>query len=375
MATIAPTAAAPSGPPQMTPPPAPGVGRRTPNGPPIGLPPGRRSAAAPPRRRRWLGRLLAAVVPSWGREARRFHEFADLVALERDPEAVQAALVAFAEEISGACRIELMLDRDDERSDPEPRLIALWPESSRGMLAAEIDDLGYPLCLGLWCGDHFQMTLQLYARPGRRGRWPSKVVRRLTTICAMASATLRGLHAGRRARPEAPVEMSAAVRDATFLCAILPYALSQAHRHHEPVTVFCIEIDRLRVHAQSHAPDAIDRAVRRVAEAVAKTLRGSDVVARLDDDRVMVVLPNTGPTDARTVAEVVRSAVVNACLPVGAMPALTASVGLASFPDDARDSAALLAAADDAMTRGRARGPNRVESFREPEPAGSTSQL
>lgn len=369
MATIAPTAAGSSGPPQMTPPPPPppatAVGRRPPPGPP----PGERTRTGSLRRQGWLRRRVEAVVPEWGREARRFHEFADLVALERDPEAVETALVSFAGEIADACRVELLLDRDDERADPDPRRIALWPESSRGMSANEVEALGYPLCLGLWCGDHFQMTLQVYERPGRRGRWPSKVVRRLTTLCAMSSATLRGLHAGRRARPEAPVEMSAAVRDATFLYAILPYALSQAQRHREPLTVFCVEIDRLRVLAQSQGLDSIDRAVRRVAEAVAKTLRGSDVVARLADDRVMVVLPNTGPADARTVAEVVRSALVAACLPIGTMPALTASVGIACFPDDAPDSASLLSAADDAMTRARAQGPHCVQSYSDPIPA------
>ena len=178
------------------------------------------------------------------------------------------------------------------------------------------------------------MTLQLYARPGRGGSWPKRLVRRLTTLCAMAAAAERGLHAGaRRARAEAAAptaEASAAVRDATFLNAILPYALSQAGRHREPLTVFCIELDRLAALHQSHGPIAADAAVRRLAEAVARALRGSDVVARLDDDRVMVVLPNTGPLDAPKVAEVVRSAAAPACRP-GSPPGLS-TVARASPP-------------------------------------------
>jgi diguanylate cyclase (GGDEF)-like protein len=240
------------------------------------------------------------------------------------------------------------------------------------MTADEVETLGYPLCLGLWCGDHYQISLQLYAPPGRGGRWPVQVVRRLTTLAAVAAAGLRGLHAGRRARHEAPVEMTAAVRDATFLSAILPYALAQAHRHRETLTVLCVEADRLAELARSHGGEVVDRAVRRLAEAMSRTLRGSDVIARLDDNRVMAVLPNTGSADALMVATVVRTAVVNACLPVGKTPALTASMGVACFPDDATDSVALLSAADEAMSRARALGPNQVARFasRPPTAAG-----
>ena len=292
----------------------------------------------------------------------RVHEFADLVALARQPEQIESALVALAGELADASRVELVVDRD-EASHPEPRRIAVWPEAAGAMTAEEVEALGYPLCLGLWCGDHFQMTLQLYARPGRGGRWPQRVVRRLTTLCAMAAAAERGLHAGRRARPETPAEASAAVRDATFLNAILPYALSQARRHREPLTVFCVEVVGLPALRRSLGREAADAAVGRVAEAVARTLRGSDVVARLDDDRMVVVLPNTGSADARTVAEVVRAATPAACLPSAGADGLSASIGVSCFPDDADDMAGILSAADEAVGRARALGPNQVAAF------------
>ena len=327
-----------------------------------------------PRGGGWLagfaGRLRdAAEALGPGRGGRRVHEFADLVASAREPDRVESALVALAGELADAYRVELLVDRD-EASHPDPRRVAVWPEASAAMTAAEVEALGYPLCLGLWCGDHYQMTLQLYARPGRGGRWPKRVVRRLTTLCAMAAAAERGLHADRRGRVETPAEASAAVRDATFLNAILPYALSQAQRHREPLTVFCVEVEHLGALRRSHGPDAACLAVRRVAEAVARTLRGSDVVARLDDDRVAVVLPNTGSADALTVAEVVRSAAAAACLPAGDVPGLSASVGVACFPDDASDMAGMLSAADEAVGRARAVGPNRVAAYATPRAAG-----
>jgi diguanylate cyclase (GGDEF)-like protein len=325
--------------------------------PPTGPPPPRAHANTGPRQ--WLDRIRKAIA-GWDGGTRKLHDFADLVAAERDPSKVEAALVATAGELAGACRVELVLDRDDSRPETEPQLLVVWPETAQAMTPDEIEELGYPLALGLWCGDHYQMSLQLYARPGRGGRLPERVVRRLKTLCSVASAALRGMHAGRRARTAAPSEPPAPVRDATFLCAILPYALSQAQRHCEPVSAFCVAVDRLAELAHTHGPDAVDRAVRRVAEAIARSLRGSDVVARLDDDRILIVLPNTSPRDATNVAEIIRRAVDSACLPVGTLPTLRASMGMASFPDDARDSASLLSAADDAMSRARASGSNCV---------------
>jgi diguanylate cyclase (GGDEF)-like protein len=273
--------------------------------------------------------------------------------------------VNLAGALSDACRVELLLDPDGQASTV-PRMIAVWPETSLAMTTAQVEALGYPLCLGLWCGDHYQMTLQLYARPGRGGRWPRRVVRKLTTLCAMAAAAERGMHASRRARPEAPVEQSAAVRDATFLNAILPYALSQAQRHREPLTVFCVEIDRLGALYQSHGSDVADLTVLRVAESIARTLRGSDVVARLDDDRMVVVLPNTGSADALTVAAMVRSAVVGACGSSGEVPELSASMGVACFPENAPEMIILLAAADEAVARAREKGMNQVAMYSPP---------
>ena len=322
-----------------------------------------------------MGRLLdAAEALSAGHAGRRVHEFADLVSAAREAEQVEQALVALAGELSDACRVELLLDRD-VTSQPDPLLLAVWPETAKAMTHEEVEALGYPLCLGLWCGDHNQMTLQLYARPGRGGRWPQPVMRRLTTVCAMAAAAERGLHAGRRARLEPPARALTAVRDATFLNAILPYALSQAQRHREPLTILCIEVDALASLHETHGPDAADLAVRRVSEATAKTLRGSDVVARLDDDRVVVVLPNTGSADALTVAEVVRTSIAGACIPTADLPELSASIGVSCFPDDAREMAGLLSAADEAMTRARSKGRNQVLSFSAPPPlAPSTRQ-
>jgi diguanylate cyclase (GGDEF)-like protein len=186
------------------------------------------------------------------------------------------------------------------------------------------------------------------------------MVRRLTTLCAVAAAAERGLHVGRRARLDDRVDAPALIRDATFLNAILPYALAQAQRHRELLSVFCIEIGELGTLCRSHGAEAASDAVQRVAVAIANKLRGSDVVVRLDDDRIIIVLPNTGGPNALDVAKFVRTAILAVCQPFDDLPELSVSLGISCFPIDGRDMYTLLGAADEATGRARARGRNQI---------------
>src|SRR5215218_7847476 len=79
--------------------------------------------------------------------------------------------------------------------------------------------------------------------------------------------------------------------DEAALNVILPYALAQAERHREPVSLLCVGVDRLEAIRRLHGAGLAEAAVGRVAETIGRMLRASDVVARLDD-RVLVLLPD-----------------------------------------------------------------------------------
>lgn len=328
---------------------------------------------------RWFAGLSEAVDAARSPAAtRQLHAFADLIGRAHDPRPVEAELVRQAAEISGACLVELVVDRDGGEA-PAARRLAVWPESAESMTPEAVEAIGHPLALGLWCGDNYQLALRIYATPGRLkgGRWPARTVRRLSTLCALAAAAERGMNAGQRARAEAPSEPGGVVRDATFLNAVLPYALAQARRHRDPLTVLCAEVDGMAGLAASHGVAATGRVAGRVADAVARALRASDIIVRLDDNRVIIVLPGTGGPASLVVADIVRSAVAGACRGVDGLPPLSASLGVASYPAAARDMQGLLAAADEAMNRARARGPNQfatAPAVASPEvtPAAST---
>jgi diguanylate cyclase (GGDEF)-like protein len=150
------------------------------------------------------------------------------------------------------------------------------------------------------------------------------------------------------------------LHDATFLNAVLPFALSQARRHHEPLSLMCVAIDRLASIQELLGPGTADQLVRSVAGTVASLIRASDIIARLDDDRVVAVLPRAPGGGAFHVAERICQAVASKGRPDCAIPNITVSIGVATFPGSADNVFSLFDAADEALVHAQNLGRNRA---------------
>jgi len=99
-----------------------------------------------------------------------------------------------------------------------------------------------------------------------------------------------------------------------------------------------------------------------VAQLLLKNLRSIDVVARYGGDEFVVVLPQTGVQAARTIAERLRRVLATSTFlrSEGLAVKLTASFGIAAYPDHARNREELLRLADEAMYRVKHETRNRV---------------
>src|SRR5262249_34987905 len=149
-------------------------------------------------------------------------------------------------------------------------------------------------------------------------------------------------------------------QDATFLNAVLPFAINQARRHLEPLSIVCVSIDRLRGIQDLLGRAAADRLVRNVGDIVGTLIRGSDIVVRLDDDRVVAVLPRAPGKGALEVAKRICHAVAENTQGNCGIPIVTVSIGVATFPSCADNVLSLFSAADDALERAQSRGRNQA---------------
>ncbi len=133
----------------------------------------------------------------------------------------------------------------------------------------------------------------------------------------------------------------------------LEQALLRARRYDENVGVAILDIDGFKRVNDTFGHLVGDRVLVAVAAALRSALRDSDGVFRWGGDEFALIMPHLGPKAASATIERVVTAVAD--VDAWGMP-LSASVGLAVFPDDADDHEGLLRRADERMYRHKATG-------------------
>jgi len=148
----------------------------------------------------------------------------------------------------------------------------------------------------------------------------------------------------------------------------LSAAVSRAERYSEAFCLLMMDLDHFKAVNDTIGHQRGDDVLREVAAALKRCSRESDYLARYGGEEFVMILPQTSLPEAQVVAERVRAEV--AAVDVGAPDLrVTVSVGVASYPESARDTDGVLGAADAALLRAKARGRNRVCLFTEDKDA------
>ena len=134
----------------------------------------------------------------------------------------------------------------------------------------------------------------------------------------------------------------------------LDHALELARRRGERVAVAFIDLDHFKTVNDTLGHEAGDKLLADIGGRLAASLRGSDLIARLGGDEFCAIL--TGVADAAA-ARSIAQRMLDAFDP--AVP-VTASIGIALYPDHATEPAILLRHADHAMYRVKAGGKNAI---------------
>lgn len=310
------------------------------------------------------------------------HAFCTLVRRARTPVDVRRGLVRLAWRLTAARRVVLLLEEPNHRrlrlasTWPEPRLVhtgrPLDPQDSTLSLISTPEGAHVPRAeaptletprLRRPLAFHGQTlgSLLLYGE-SELVQCPRLRLRRLDTLCDIAAAAERAWEA-----EGAASELLPPIRDPltglhhpTFLDAFLFHALALARRRREDMAFILIAPDRLGEVRADQGTEIADAVLQRVARAVAESLRVSDVVARLDRDRLAAVLPGASAHAAVKIARQIVAIVAEAGLTAPTNPPVTASVGIAVFPDHAESVEGLVRVASASLGRAQRVGPGSV---------------
>lgn len=127
------------------------------------------------------------------------------------------------------------------------------------------------------------------------------------------------------------------------------------------VSLVMMDIDHFKRVNDTHGHPVGDAVLRMVAKALRQTVRKSDVVSRYGGEEFALIAPETNKEEAIRMAERLRQRVAaEAVALAGQSLSVTASFGVATYPNDAGDLRGLVAAADKALYAAKERGRNQV---------------
>jgi diguanylate cyclase (GGDEF)-like protein len=134
-------------------------------------------------------------------------------------------------------------------------------------------------------------------------------------------------------------------------------ALAAARRDDTRLALLFIDLDRFKPINDTLGHTAGDRVLRAVAERIRHHIRESDTAARIGGDEFVVLLRNIqSRADAAGVAEKIGEAINEAIELDDRSLSVSASIGMALYPEDGLDAAALTRHADAAMYRAQEAG-------------------
>jgi len=144
--------------------------------------------------------------------------------------------------------------------------------------------------------------------------------------------------------------------------------LARAQRHGFPVSLIMLDVDHFKAFNDTNGHDAGDEVLRNVAHVLKRHTRVEDVACRYGGEEFLVVLPACPMDDAYAKAEAIREAIAQLCVFSRgiALPRITASLGIACYPEDGQRMEDLITEADSALYRAKSSGRNCIAASNAP---------
>jgi diguanylate cyclase (GGDEF)-like protein len=143
------------------------------------------------------------------------------------------------------------------------------------------------------------------------------------------------------------------------LISVMEAELDRSRRTQRPFSIVLLDMDGLKAINDRHGHLVGSRALVRLGKILRNHSRAIDTAARYGGDEFALILPEAG----RDIAARVFSRIRERLAAEEEVPALSASAGVAHYPEDGDTAEKLLGAADHALYRMKNRGNNNVQNF------------
>jgi diguanylate cyclase (GGDEF)-like protein len=196
--------------------------------------------------------------------------------------------------------------------------------------------------------------------------WSALLAAIAVAAMALAFGALSRLLAVRRElearlRSEQTHDALTALPNRRFFSEWLAFAIAHARRERAHVGVLFVEIDGCSAVVEHHGGPAAETLLVEIARRFRAASRSGDVLARLGPTQFALATPNAEHVrDLAAIAQRLRDVLDDPAQPPLSDTPIGTSIGMAFYPEDAGDSAGVMAAANAAMYAARRAGRHHV---------------
>lgn len=137
--------------------------------------------------------------------------------------------------------------------------------------------------------------------------------------------------------------------------------IGRADRFGEQFSLIMIDIDGLKDYNDVHGHLKGSGVIKQLAKLASKSIRKIDLLCKYGGDEFVVIQPRTSKAGAACAAERIRKAIMKHRFPgERATGKITASMGIATYPEDGKTVQKLIESADKALYKAKTHGRNQI---------------
>lgn len=218
------------------------------------------------------------------------------------------------------------------------------------------------LVLPLLCGEDAVGTFMLASR--QRNRFRKDVREMLGIIANQVAVSLQNGMMYKKMETMATTDGLTGLTNHRTFQDRLAEILDRGDRHGQSAAMLLCDVDHFKKVNDTYGHPVGDEVLRQVARVLRTAVRKIDVPARYGGEEFAVVLESTNLEGAMNLAERIRTDVAALVIDSDKGPfQITMSIGIATFPDDARERSVLIERADSALYLAKESGRNRCVSY------------
>lgn len=241
---------------------------------------------------------------------------------------------------------------------------AMLFSQTSGVLCEHLDDCkaAEALCVPLVVRDETLGILHVRNCIGAESEAPERWIQLGGTVARQVSLALHNLMLREQLRQQAIRDSLTGLYNRRYLDETLPREVQRYTRQRQSIGVIMLDIDHFKRFNDTYGHDAGDVLLRALGVFLQTHTRSEDIVCRYGGEEFTLVLPGASLEDMRQRAEELREGVQTVTVQHAGhmLDAVTASLGVAVFPDHSDTVDGIIRAADQVLYQAKRNGRNRV---------------